>query len=143
MICPRDIPLSLHLNYCSLIQVSLSCLYTMKFYPHCLTKYQIFLLLITNCLQFIQSIYKLYLPKLPLKQNMLRPSTHSKKRTDNPTEKWLEQVLHIENIQMASKQIKRCSTFLVIREMKIKTTVQYHPTPSRTTLKKKERKETT
>ena len=62
-----------------------------------------------------------------LKKLDIKKTTQLKRDTD------LNRELSVAKTQMTEKHLKKCSAFLAIREIKIKTTLRFRVTPIKTT----------
>jgi hypothetical protein len=67
------------------------------------------------------------------KQNIQGGQKPNPAKNQPPTDKWANELNRqfAKEVQMANKYMKKCSTFLTIKEMQIKTILRFHFAPVR------------
>lgn len=76
-----------------------------------------------------------YLTKVLYVEYINKSLKFNSKKANNPARKWANNIhrrFTEEGIQMATKQMRRCSISLGTREIQIKIAMRYHSTPIRT-----------
>jgi hypothetical protein len=76
-----------------------------------------------------ENICQLHIRKRTEKQSLLGTQKLNSHKINEPIKKWsteLNRTFPKEKSQIAKKHMKKCSPFLAIKEMQIKTTLRFH-----------------